>query len=139
MKSPPEHNHHEHSPHLAHHFESLGQQFDAAKLGMWLFLATEVLLFGGLFCVYAVYRGNHPEMFEYGSTFLDTSLPRISGGMAVNSKYTGFALDQDTGGAIRAPGRCDVYMGVGDEAGNLAGKVYQEGRLYYLFLKMHQL
>ncbi|MCK7477575.1 MAG: MltA domain-containing protein [Candidatus Moduliflexus flocculans] len=47
----------------------------------------------------------------------------------------GFALDQDTGGAIRAAGRCDVYMGVGDRAGELAGGTYREGRLYYLFIK----
>jgi len=45
------------------------------------------------------------------------------------------ALDQDAGGAIRAPGRCDVYMGQGETAGKLAGQTYQEGRLYYLFLK----
>jgi membrane-bound lytic murein transglycosylase A len=49
--------------------------------------------------------------------------------------YTGFALDQDTGGAIRAPGRCDIYVGVGDKAGQLAGQTYNKGRLYYLFLK----
>ena len=47
----------------------------------------------------------------------------------------GFALDQDTGGAIRAAGRCDVYMGVGDDAGEHAGKIYREGHLYYLFIK----
>jgi membrane-bound lytic murein transglycosylase A len=47
----------------------------------------------------------------------------------------GFALDQDTGGAIRAAGRCDVYMGVGDRAGELAGGTYREGKLYYLFVK----
>lgn len=47
----------------------------------------------------------------------------------------GFALDQDTGGAIRAAGRCDVYKGVGDRAGELAGQTYREGRLYYLFIK----
>ena len=47
----------------------------------------------------------------------------------------GFALDQDTGGAIRAAGRCDVYMGVGDHAAELAGGTYREGRLYYLFIK----
>lgn len=49
--------------------------------------------------------------------------------------FEGFALDQDTGGAIRAAGRCDIYMGEGDEAGQLAGQTYQEGRLYYLFAK----
>jgi membrane-bound lytic murein transglycosylase A len=47
----------------------------------------------------------------------------------------GFVLDQDTGGAIRAAGRCDVYMGVGNDAGELAGGTYREGRLYYLFIK----
>lgn len=47
----------------------------------------------------------------------------------------GFVLDQDTGGAIRAAGRCDVYMGVGDHAAELAGGTYREGRLYYLFSK----
>ncbi len=50
-------------------------------------------------------------------------------------KPVGFVLDQDTGGAIRAAGRCDVYMGVGEHAGDLAGKTYREGQLYYLFLK----
>ena len=68
-------------------------------------------------------------------TFISTTLPRARGGTVVNQLYSGFALDQDTGGAIRAPGRCDVYMGQGDTAGKLAGQTYQEGRLYYLFLK----
>ncbi len=68
-------------------------------------------------------------------TFISTTLPRARGGTVVNQLYSGFALDQDTGGAIRAPGRCDVYMGQGETAGKLAGQTYQEGRLYYLFLK----
>ena len=68
-------------------------------------------------------------------TFISTRLPRQTAGMVSNQFYSGFALDQDTGGAIRAPGRCDVYMGIGDEAGKLAGQTYQEGKLYYLFLK----
>jgi membrane-bound lytic murein transglycosylase A len=68
-------------------------------------------------------------------TFISTQLPRAVGSNAVKQVYTGFALDQDAGGAIRAPGRCDVYMGQGDMAGKLAGQTYQEGRLYYLFLK----
>ncbi|MEE9911366.1 MAG: MltA domain-containing protein [Deltaproteobacteria bacterium] len=50
-------------------------------------------------------------------------------------KPVGFALDQDTGGAIRAAGRCDVYKGIGDRAGELAGGTNREGRLYYLFSK----
>ena len=68
-------------------------------------------------------------------TFITTTLPRAVGGQPVKQLYSGFALDQDAGGAIRAPGRCDVYMGQGDLAGQLAGHTYQEGRLYYLFLK----
>jgi cytochrome c oxidase subunit 3 len=63
--------HAELAPHRWHHFESSEQQFDSGKLGMWLFLATEVLMFGGLFCAYAIYRGNHPEIFHYGHQFLD--------------------------------------------------------------------
>lgn len=51
------------------------------------------------------------------------------------ARPVGFALDQDAGGAILAAGRCDVYMGVGDHAGELAGGTYREGQLYYLFIK----
>ncbi|HAL44654.1 MAG: hypothetical protein A2Y12_07870 [Planctomycetes bacterium GWF2_42_9] len=67
--------------------------------------------------------------------FLSTVLPVERGGVISDKTYTGFALDQDTGGAIRAAGRCDVYMGQGDQAGSLAGRIYQEGKLYYLFVK----
>jgi len=62
---------HEHAPHLAHHFDTPEQQIESGKLGMWLFLATEILLFGGLFAAYAVYRSLHPEVFIYGHYFLD--------------------------------------------------------------------
>ena len=68
-------------------------------------------------------------------TMISTTLPKVVNGSVVNKYYNGFALDQDTGGAIRAPGRCDVYMGQGDIAGKMAGQTYQEGKLYYLFLK----
>jgi len=68
-------------------------------------------------------------------TFISTRLPQETAGTVSNQFYSGFALDQDTGGAIRAAGRCDVYMGIGDRAGRLAGQTYQEGKLYYLFLK----
>ncbi len=68
-------------------------------------------------------------------TFFATKLPRQIGNTTYTDPFAGFALDQDTGGAIRAAGRCDIYLGVGDEAGKLAGQTYQEGKLYYLFLK----
>jgi cytochrome c oxidase subunit 3 len=72
--------HDEHPPHLAHHFDTSEQQFDACKLGMWLFLVTEVLLFGGMFCAYAVYRANHPEIFYYvyKMNFLSVTLGGIN-------------------------------------------------------------
>jgi len=64
-----------------------------------------------------------------------TKLPERRGAGIVDVGYSGFALDQDSGGAIRAAGRCDLYLGVGDEAGELAGRAQNEGKLYYLFLK----
>jgi membrane-bound lytic murein transglycosylase A len=50
-------------------------------------------------------------------------------------RFLRFMLDQDTGGAIRAPGRGDIFMGIGGTAEILAGGQYAEGRLYYFFLK----
>lgn len=64
----------EHAKHVAHHFDSAQQQFDACKLGMWLFLVTEVLFFSGLFVAYAVYRANHPEVFANAHKYLNTTL-----------------------------------------------------------------
>ena len=79
---------HEHPPHLQHHFDTVPQQFEASKLGMWLFLATEVLLFGGLFCGYAVFRGNHPDVFHYGSRYLDTTAGAINTVVLILSSVT---------------------------------------------------
>lgn len=67
--------------------------------------------------------------------YIESRLPQRLGTGVQELPYAGFACDQDTGGAIRAPGRCDIYMGIGDAAGELAGRTRQEGRLYYLFLK----
>jgi membrane-bound lytic murein transglycosylase A len=68
-------------------------------------------------------------------TFISTKLPYSKDGTTGDRVFTNFAFDQDAGGAIRAPGRCDIYIGIGDEAGKRAGGIYQEGKLYYLFLK----
>lgn len=68
-------------------------------------------------------------------TLLSTRLPGYQDGQIVEKNYTAFALDQDTGGAIRAPGRCDVFMGTGDAVAKLAGRTMAEGTLYYLFAK----
>jgi len=63
----PFHETYEHAP----HFRTREAEFDAVKLGMWLFLATEILLFAGLFCAYAVFRMMYPEAFANGSHYLD--------------------------------------------------------------------
>jgi cytochrome c oxidase subunit 3 len=73
---------------LGHHFDTPQKQFEAGKLGMWLFLATEVLLFGGLFCGYAVWRGNHPDLFKYGSQSLNTTLGAINTVVLIASSLT---------------------------------------------------
>jgi len=71
-----------------HHFENADQQYQSAKLGMWLFLATEILFFGGLFCAYAVYRSNHPEVFIFGHHFLDKSLGALNTVILICSSLT---------------------------------------------------
>ncbi len=65
-------------------------------------------------------------------TFVETNAPNTAGTI---SPYKGFMLDQDTGGAIRAAGRADMYMGIGPDAQTQAGYELSKGKLYYLFLK----
>lgn len=65
-------------------------------------------------------------------TFISTEMPNLEGTV---QPFTGFLLDQDTGGAIRAAGRADIYMGIGPEAETQAGYEFSRGKLYYLFLK----
>ncbi|MEM6334708.1 MAG: cytochrome c oxidase subunit 3 [Planctomycetota bacterium] len=79
---------HGHDPNLAHHFHTMSQQVGSAKLGMWTFLATEILMFGGLFCAYAVYRAVHPEVFLFGHYFLDTNLGAINTAVLLLSSFT---------------------------------------------------
>jgi cytochrome c oxidase subunit III len=55
----------------AHQFEGKEQQTEAGNLGMWTFLVTEIMFFGGLFCAYIVYRSLHPHGFELGSHLLE--------------------------------------------------------------------
>lgn len=75
-------------PFLADHFDSQEQQFASGKLGMWVFLLTEILLFGGLFCAYAVFRANHPEIFVYAHQFLDKNLGAINTSVLIFSSLT---------------------------------------------------
>lgn len=67
-----------------------------------------------------------------GIVLVDTTVTSLTG---ENHSFIQFMADQDTGGAIQAPGRADLFMGVGPTAGIRAGNQYAEGNLYYLFLK----
>ena len=55
-----------HSSHLAHQFDSAEQQRQASTMGIWLFLVTEIMFFGGLFLGYVVYRTAYPEAWAEG-------------------------------------------------------------------------
>jgi cytochrome c oxidase subunit 3 len=74
--------------HLAHHFSDSEQQRESAKLGMWLFLLTEILLFGGLFTAYSVYRAWNPDMFHNAHQFLDLHLGTINTIVLITSSLT---------------------------------------------------
>ena len=63
-----------HNPNLAHHFDTIEKQDHAVRLGMWLFLGTEVLLFAGLFLGYTVYRHFYHDAFHHASRSLDITL-----------------------------------------------------------------
>lgn len=73
---------------LAHHFETLTQQREANTLGMWLFLATEVLFFGALFAAYVVYRAAYPATFEEASSHLDVLRGTINTVFLLTSSLT---------------------------------------------------
>ncbi len=67
-----------------------------------------------------------------GIFLVETSIESASG---EPSRYVRLMLNQDTGGAIKGPGRADIYMGVGKKAGDIAGKLKSNGRLFYFLLK----
>ena len=78
----------DHPAHLQHHFVTSEQQFQASKMGMWLFLITEILLFSGMFVAYAVYRVWHPEVFQGVSTLLDWRLGGLNTIVLLASSFT---------------------------------------------------
>jgi cytochrome c oxidase subunit 3 len=75
-------------PALAHHFEDLDQQHEAAEMGMWLFLITECMLFGGLFLAYLVYRYWYPEGFAAGGHTMDVWLGTFNTAVLLTSSLT---------------------------------------------------
>jgi cytochrome c oxidase subunit 3 len=70
---------------LAHHFQDLEQQRAAGELGMWLFLVTEIMFFGGLFLAYFVYRGWYPAEFAAGSRTMNVMLGTVNTAVLLTS------------------------------------------------------
>ena len=73
---------------LAHHFENIEKQSHAERLGMWLFLASEVLLFTALFAAYAVYRYLYSDAFAEASRAIETWLGLVNTIILVTSSFT---------------------------------------------------
>lgn len=73
---------------LAHHFETLDEQREASTLGMWIFLVTEILFFGGLFTAYLVYRIAHATAFALASRELDVTLGAVNTAVLITSSLT---------------------------------------------------
>ena len=77
-----------HHPALQHHFDTLQQQHEASTLGMWLFLVTEVMFFGGLLMAYLLYRVWYPEAWAEGSRELDIALGGFNTVVLIGSSLT---------------------------------------------------
>jgi cytochrome c oxidase subunit III len=73
---------------LAHHFENLEQQRETETFGMWLFLATEILIFGALITAYAIYRVRYPHDFEAASSKLNVLIGSINTIVLLSSSLT---------------------------------------------------
>ncbi|MDA0709793.1 MAG: cytochrome c oxidase subunit 3 family protein [bacterium] len=81
--------HHAHHTHgLAHQFDDMAQQKESVLLGMWSFLITEVLFFGGYFATYLVYRTHYPIAFAEGSHELDITLGTFNTAVLILSSLT---------------------------------------------------
>jgi cytochrome c oxidase subunit 3 len=77
-----------HNPALLHHFADAQQQKNAASLGMWLFLVTEIMFFGGMFCAYLIYRLNHFNAFAAGSQQLSIGMGAFNTAVLIISSVT---------------------------------------------------
>jgi len=75
-------------PALQHHFENMEQQREAGTIGMWVFLVTEIMFFGGMFLAYALYRNFFPAAFASASNHLDITLGAVNTGVLIVSSFT---------------------------------------------------
>jgi len=80
--------HHAHPAHLAHQFDDVEQQRESSTLGMWTFLATEVMFLGALIGAYAIYRINYPLEFGAAAHHLNVALATINTAVLLTSSFT---------------------------------------------------
>lgn len=74
--------------HVAHHFDTADQQFDSARMGIWLFLVTEILFFGGLFCAFFIYRSWYFSSFVEAHHHLDKVMGAVNTCVLIFSSLT---------------------------------------------------
>jgi len=79
---------HAHPPYLRHHFATIEQQRETSAFGMWLFLLTEIMFFGGMFCAYLIYRNWYYPAFVAGSHQLSIVLGTINTAVLICSSFT---------------------------------------------------
>jgi cytochrome c oxidase subunit 3 len=82
------HTAHEHPPYQRHHFETMDQQVDATGFAMWLFLLTEIMFFGGLFCSYLIFRNWYYQAFVVASHQLDIFWGTLNTLLLIVSSFT---------------------------------------------------
>ncbi len=80
--------HEHHHPFLQHHFEDLGQQHEASTLGMWMFLATEILFFGGVLFAYTLYRHLYPAAWAAGAHHQNVPVGTVNTAVLIGSSLT---------------------------------------------------
>ncbi len=73
---------------VAHHFDSADTQFDSSRMGVWIFLVTEILFFGGMFCAYAVFRSWYYDAFKEAHQHLDKVMGGINTVVLICSSLT---------------------------------------------------
>ncbi|HEU0033058.1 MAG TPA: cytochrome c oxidase subunit 3 [Kofleriaceae bacterium] len=83
-----EHGHGHGSVFIQHHYDDAVHQFDSGKLGIWIFLAQEVLFFSALFVAYILYRHHHPEIYGYAHKYLDVKYGAINTAVLIFSSLT---------------------------------------------------
>jgi len=77
-----------HSTGLRHHFDDSAQQFESSTLGMWVFLLTEMMFFGGMFGGYTVYRNLYPDAFASTSRYMNLTIGAINTAVLICSSFT---------------------------------------------------